>query len=265
MLEGIRMRLKGVRKFSPAVKRFLKIPESVRFTPSDVSNLELMEDAYRILWRKRHVYALEIWKCGEEQYFVSSDRREGLEELLLRLSAVYPSPRMKISHVPLPEKECFVSAGFLRLEGTPYTLRSLSDFSHDPLLHAVTAAPEGTVIQFLFRPERIVAERPLVESPVYRLRIAVAVFSDDWRRAASSCDAVLRSFAVFSSPSSELVPVVPKIMDPGIILRNMLERRFVFPLRDSFRVTAEELAAIAHFPGDSSDTRHRRQAPADSP
>ena len=263
-MERIRMKMKGVSRFSPAMKRFLKIPEVVRFVPSDVSNLELMEGVYRILWRRKHVYALEIWKGEEEQYFVFSDKKEGLQELMPRLSTVYPSPRMGISPVPLPDKECFVSAGFLRLEGTPYTLKSLSDFSYDPLLHVLTASSENTFVQFLFRPEKTVVEGALVESPVYRLRVAVAVFSDDWKRAVNSCDAVLRSFTVFSSPSSELVPVIPKIPDSGIVLQNMLERRFIFTLRDSFRVTAEELAAIAHLPGDRSDIRRRRQALTDN-
>ncbi len=258
MLERIRMRLKGVSRFSPEMKRFLKLPEVIRFVPSEVSNPGLLESAYRILWKKRHVYSLEIWKGEEEQYFAFSDKREGLQELLLRLSAVHPSPRMEISQIPLPEKECFVSAGFLRFEGTPYLLKSLADFSHDPLVLVMAAAQENTFIQFLFRPEKTVVERLSGESPVYRLRVAVAVFSDDWRRAVSSCDAVLRSFTVLSSPSCELIPVIPKIPDSGVVLKNILKRRFI-PIKDSFRVTAEELAAMAHFPGDGSDSRHRRQ------
>lgn len=248
MLERIKMRLKGVSRFSPETKRFLKLPEVIRFIPSDVSNLGLLESAYRILWKRRQVYSLEIWKGEEEQYFVFSEKREGLQELLLRLSAVYPSPRMEIPSVPLLDRECFVSAGFLRLEGTPYSLKSLADFSHDPLVHVMAAAPENTFIQFLFRPEKVVVERLSGESPVYRLRVTVAVFSDDWRRAVNSCEIVLRSFTVLSSPSCELVPVIPKIPDSGIILKNMLERKFIFPLKDSFRVTAEELATMAHFP-----------------
>jgi len=260
MLERVKMKLKGASRYSPDMKKFIKLPEVIRFIPSDVSKPGLLESAYRILWRKRHVCSLEIWKSEEEQYFVFSDRREGLQELLLRLSAVYPSPRMEISQVPLPDRECFVSAGFLRPEGTPYTLKSLADFNHDPLVHAMAAAQESTLIQFLFRPEKIVVERLSGESPIYRLRVAVAVFSDDWKRAVNSCEIVLRSFAVLSSPSCELVPVIPKILGSGVILKSMLERRFIFPLKDSFRVTAEELAAIAHFPGGGPDNRHRSQA-----
>lgn len=105
-------------------------------------------------------------------------------------------------------------------------------------------------------------ERLSGESSVYRCRVAVAVFSDDWRRAVNSCEIVLSSFTVLSSPSCELVPVIPKIPNSGIILKNMLERRFIFPLKDSFRITAEEFASIAHFPGDGSDSRHHRQTPA---
>jgi len=60
MLEGIKMKLKGVSRFSPEIKRSLKLPEIIRFVPSEVSNLGLLESAYRILWKKRHVYSLEI-------------------------------------------------------------------------------------------------------------------------------------------------------------------------------------------------------------
>ena len=187
-----------------------------------MSNPGLIESAYRILWKRKQVYSLEIWKGEEEQYFVFSEKRGGFQELLLRLSAVYPAPRMEISPVPLPERECFVSAGFLRLDGALYSLKSLDDLGHDPLVHVMAATPGNTLIQFLFRPERIVVERLSWDSPVYRCRVAVAVFSDDWKRAVNSCEIVLRSFTVLSSPSCELVPVIPKILDSGIILKSIL-------------------------------------------
>ena len=116
--------------------------------------------------------------------------------------------------------------------------------------------------QFLFRPERIAVERFGYESPVFKLRVAVAVFADDWKKATNACRRVLESFTVLSSAHTALVPVLPRIPNSCALLRSMIGQRFL-PC-DSFRVTAEELA-IAHLPGDLLDSRScKREKVGDS-
>ncbi len=240
MLEALKRLLSGVCRLTPELLRSVKAREALKLELPDTANHYLLESAYELLWRKRSVYSLEIRKVEETLCFVSAENREALDELVKRLMAVYPFPRIEVTSIPLPVN-CYVSAGYLRLRGQAYMLGE-----GEALEHALSAA-ENLLIQFLFRPEKLVVERAVRESPVYRVRIAVAVFADDWREAVTACRRVLESFTVLISARSALEPVIPRIPGSFAVLRAMLERRFL--PEDRFRVTAEELASIARFPG----------------
>ncbi|WP_290623971.1 MULTISPECIES: hypothetical protein [unclassified Archaeoglobus] len=247
LFETLKRFFSGVCRLTPELLRSVKTEEVLKLELPETANHHLLESVYRLLWRRRLVYSLEIRKEGEALCFVSAENRESLDELVKRLMAVYPFPRMEAASIPLPVN-CYVSAGYLRLRGQAYMLGE-----GEALEHALSAA-DNLLIQFLFRPEKLVVERVARESPVYRLRVAVAVFADDWREAAIACRRVLESFTVLSSSHSLLEPVIPRIPGSFAVLRAMLERRFL--PEDSFRVTAEELASIARFPlvRDSSNT-----------
>jgi len=254
MFEALRRFFSGVCRLTPEILRNIRPQERVKLKLTETSNPHLLSSVYRLLWNRRAMFSLEIWKEGEDDvsFFASADRNDAIEELLRRLMAVYALPCFEHTAISLPE-ECHVSAGYLKLSGKAYMLR---DLEHDPLTHALAAA-DNVLIQFLFRPEKIVVERFGYESPVFRLRVAVAVFADEWKKAVNACRRVLESFAVLNSAHTALVPVLPRIPNSCILLKSVLERRFL-PC-DSFSVTAEELATIAHFPGDFLDFRSRER------
>jgi len=92
MLDKIRRWIYGVNKFSSNSFRHLKFPEIIKFIPSETpfSNLLLWEEALKILWNKKAIYSIEIWKDEDFEFYISSNRFERLRELAYRLSAVYP-------------------------------------------------------------------------------------------------------------------------------------------------------------------------------
>ncbi|ADC64610.1 hypothetical protein Ferp_0435 [Ferroglobus placidus DSM 10642] len=253
MIDSLRRFLSGVCRLSPEFMREIKVGERVRLKPGEISNDYLLSTAYRLLWKRKEMYSIEIRKGDEINCFASAGNTEALEYLLRRLMAVYTFPELEPACIQLPEKECYVSAGYVKLSGTPYML-------HDPeqniLTHALAAA-DNVFVQFLFKPEKIVLERLGYESPVFKLRVSVASFSESWKEAVNSCKRVLESFTVLSSAYSSLVPVIPRVPNSCVLLRSMLERRFL--PGDNFRVTAEELAMITKIPGDIVDNRHSRE------
>jgi hypothetical protein len=246
VLEPLKRLFSGVCRLTPELLRSVKAGEALKLELPETANHHLLESVYKLLWRRRSVYSLEIRKEGETLCFVSAENRESLDELVKRLMAVYPFPRIEVASISLPVN-CYVSAGYLRLRGQAYMLGE-----GEALEHAFSSA-DNLLIQFLFRPEKLVVERVARESPVYRLRVAVAVFADDWREAVTACRRVLESFTVLNSAHSQLEPVIPRIPGSFAVVRAMLERRFL--PEDSFRVTAEELASIARFPGVTDASR----------
>lgn len=254
MLEALKRFLSGVCRLTPETLMAVKPRESLKLHLPDTANHHLLESAYRLLWSKKATYSLEMRKESEIMCFASAEKRSSLEELVKRLVAVHPFPRFEPADIPLPE-ECYVSAGYLKLSGTPYMLKTEAD----PLIHALSAA-DSILIQFLFRPERIVVEKFHYESPVFKLRVAVAAFAESREKALNTCRRVLESFTLLSSAHTSLEPVLPRIPNSCALLKSMLERRFL--LGDSFRVTAEELAALAHLPGGLLDPRVYRKGEA---
>jgi len=253
MIDSLKRFLSGACRFSPELVHGIEALECVRLKIRDTPNRHLLGPAYRLLWRRKELYSIEIRKGDEIEYFASARNREALEDLLRRLMAVYTFPELEPACIQLPETECYVSAGYLRLSGTPYMLR---EQEQNVLIHALAAA-DNVLVQFLFKPEKIAVEKLGYESPVFRLRIAVASFSENWKGAVNACRRVLESFTVLNSSYSILVPVIPRVPNSCILLRSMLERRFL--PGDNFRVTAEELAMITCIPGDIVDNRHCRE------
>ena len=248
MLDRIRRWIYGVNKFSPDSFRHLKFPEIIKFIPSETpfSNLLLWEEALKILWNKKATYSIEIWKDEDFEFYISSNRFEGLRELAYRLSAVYPSSKLEFSKKAFPEAKGYVASGFLKLEGSFLGLKTLEDFDYDPLVHVVSAIRNPCIIQFLFKPENLVIETFSGDYPIFKLRIAVSVFSDKWKDARNECEIVLRGFSVFNG-YAKLKPVLSSMLKSSTtIFKRIIKRKLSF--FDGFRITSQALAAIAHFP-----------------
>lgn len=248
MLDRIKRFLSGVNFFSPESFRNLKFPEIVRYRYKEIpfSNLFLLDEALRILWEKKAVYSIEIWKEEDFEFYISSSKFEKLGELGYRLSAAYPDPKIEYARKAFPQARGYMAAGFLRLEGGIFGLKTLEDFDHDPLTHILSVSRNPCIIQFLFRPERTVIETFLGDFPVFRLRVAVAVFSEKWKEAKEECEMILRSFSVFNG-ISRLKPVMPSALrSSNLIFKGIALRKFLF--KDSFKITLPSLIAIVHFP-----------------
>lgn len=163
-----------------------------------------------------------------------------------RLSAVYPSSKLEFSKKAFPEAKGYVASGFLKLEGSFLGLKTLEDFDYDPLVHVVSAIRNQCIIQFLFKPENLVIETFSGDYPIFKLRIAVSVFSDKWKEARDECEIVLRSFSIFNG-YAKLKPVLSSMLRSSTaIFKRIVKRKLSF--FEGFKITSQALAAIAHFP-----------------
>lgn len=243
MLDKIKRILHGVRAYSP--ENFSSSAEILRFEHDEIpfSNLFLMEDALNLLWKRKSSYSLEIWNIEDLEFYISS---ENVEELVARLSAVYPSPEVERAKSSLPEIKGYAACGFIKLEGSPLGLKSLEDFDHDPLLHMISAMRSPSIIQFTFKPTRTVFETFSGEIPVFRLRIIAAVFSENWRRALNECEILLRSFSIFNG-YAKLKPVMCNLARSSASILARASSRKLSPF-EGFKISLNSLAATAHFP-----------------
>ena len=248
MFDKIRRFIHGINKFSPDDFRHLKFPEIIKFIPSETpfSNLLLWEEALKILWNKKATYSIEIWKVEDFEFYISSNRFERLRELAYRLSAVYPSSKLEFSKKVFPEAKGYVASGFLKLKGSFLGLKTLEDFDYDSLVHVISAIRNPCIIQFLFKPEKLVIETFSGDYPIYRLRIAVSTIAEKWKEARDECERILRSFSVFNG-FAKLKPVLSSpVRSSRSIFERIVKRQLSF--FEGFKITSQALATIAHFP-----------------
>ena len=89
------------------------------------------------------------------------------------------------------------------------------------------------------------------KAPLFRCLIRIVSFSMDGHKAWESCEHVARTFSVFDSDSSYLIPIMLSYSLPFknsySFLKGMVERRF--PLfSKGFMISAPELASLVHLP-----------------
>ena len=209
-------------------------------------------------------FSFEIWKDNalSFHFFSSKNSAEGL--LNSQLNSVYPQMKIKRDGRSLPElKEGeYVSSCILRLYGPELNLRCAEDFHYEPYNHIIEAlnGADKVMLQALFEGLRKIPKDRRVfvlqkygnieRAPLFRCLIRIASFSGDGHKAWESCEHIARTFSVFDSGSSHLMPDMlsfPFVRGSYQFLKSMVGRRFpLFP--KGFMASAPELASLVHLP-----------------
>jgi len=66
LLEAFRRFFSGVCWLTPEILLNIKPHERVKLKLTETSNPHLLNSAYRLLWNRRAIFSLEIWKEGED-------------------------------------------------------------------------------------------------------------------------------------------------------------------------------------------------------
>jgi len=261
------------------IKSNVKLVEGIPST-RDIVKLNLLSNCLLsihsfLLKNKRSWAGFEVWKYDNAiNYYLFARDLKTLEELKSQFNAIYQNAIFKEANVSFIPTHGFVCGAYVFLNNYLLKSRSIEDFEHDPLSHLLEAMQPNSIIQVIFKAERIkekkiekirtlemgegIKQRIIskLSLPCFRVLIRAIAISEDPERAREIIEHITNSFSVFNGEiatyDSHIISY-PVLLTSFSILKRMFERKFprfynIIEYNKTFILSLPELASIVHLP-----------------
>jgi len=229
---------------------------------------------------KKHA-CFKIWiHQNRISFYIFAREEKLLEEIKAQLNAIYPNAYFKDAEstfIPLTSGS-YVCAAYLTLDYYYCEIKRIQDFDCDPLSHIIESLNIDAMLQVAFKAKKISSrflenlrtkldpEAPYTYEilrkfslPCFKVLIRVAAFSQDFKEARRSVEAIANSFSSFNGNYAKFKPKIisfPIFKSSFSILKDIVKRKFPFMDFDkSFLLSNEELAILFHLPVKIKDER----------